>query len=203
MIDDSAPENTSEPMAAMDNTALAAFDPLRMTYVEGLRRRAERLPQRPRERLLARAQEVLASLISDYRQALAVAVARVDEARQRVSLGSNQIDEWLASGDLRAVHQALDRLDRPETAARRSPANSEQVGAILDFQRTWQHHQTERLILRLLSRQTPDAGPLNPERLVTQSLKLMQAISPRYTRQIMDHTTALLWLEAASGQLSS
>ena len=46
-----------------------------------------------------------------------------------------------------------------------------------------------------------NAGPLNPQRLVLETLARMGELSPHYLRRFLTHTETLLWLEQAHGVL--
>ena len=48
-----------------------------------------------------------------------------------------------------------------------------------------------------------NAGPLNPQRLMLETLARMGELSPHYLRRFLAHAETLLWLEQAQGQLKA
>ena len=71
------------------------------------------------------------------------------------------------------------------------------------FRETWERIGAEVQVQRALDRAPPNAGPLNPQRLMLETLARMGELSPHYLRRFLTHTETLLWLEQAHGALRS
>ncbi|OPF65556.1 MULTISPECIES: DUF2894 domain-containing protein [Hydrogenophaga] len=69
------------------------------------------------------------------------------------------------------------------------------------FRETWERIGAEVQVQRALDRAPPNAGPLNPQRLMLETLARMGELSPHYLRRFLTHTETLLWLEQAHGVL--
>jgi hypothetical protein len=71
------------------------------------------------------------------------------------------------------------------------------------FRETWERIGAEVQVQHALDRAPPNAGPLNPQRLMLETLARMGELSPHYLRRFLTHTETLLWLEQAHGLLKS
>ena len=69
------------------------------------------------------------------------------------------------------------------------------------FRETWERLDAEVQVQRAQARAPQNAGPLNPQRLMLDTLARMGERSPHYLRRFLAHTETLLWLEQAHGQL--
>jgi len=69
------------------------------------------------------------------------------------------------------------------------------------FGETWQRLGAERQVQQARQRAPQNAGPLNPQRLMVETLARMGELSPHYLRRFLAHTETLLWLEQAQEQL--
>lgn len=69
------------------------------------------------------------------------------------------------------------------------------------FRETWERIGAELQVQHALDRAPPNAGPLNPQRLMLETLARMGELSPHYLRRFLTHTETLLWLEQAQGAL--
>jgi hypothetical protein len=69
------------------------------------------------------------------------------------------------------------------------------------FRETWERLSAETQVQKALARAPKNAGPLNPQRLMLDTLARMGGLSPHYLRRFLMHTETLLWLEQAQGQL--
>jgi len=69
------------------------------------------------------------------------------------------------------------------------------------FRETWERLGAERKVQQARRSAPQNAGPLNPQRLMTDTLARMGELSPHYLRRFLAHTETLLWLEQAQGQL--
>lgn len=69
------------------------------------------------------------------------------------------------------------------------------------FRETWERLGAEVQVQQARDRAPSNAGPLNPQRLMLETLAQMGELSPHYLRRFLAHTQTLLWLEEAQGQL--
>lgn len=69
------------------------------------------------------------------------------------------------------------------------------------FRETWERLGAEVQVQQARARAPQNAGPLNPQRLMIETLARMGELSPHYLRRFLAHTDTLLWLEQAQGQL--
>lgn len=67
------------------------------------------------------------------------------------------------------------------------------------FRETWERLGAEVQVQQARDRAPHNAGPLNPQRLVLETLSRMGELSPHYLRRFLAHTETLLWLEQAQG----
>ena len=56
----------------------------------------------------------------------------------------------------------------------------------------------QRRVLQAARDSHDDSGPLNPQRLVTDSLQLMGQLSPAYLERFIAYADTLLWLDVAA-----
>lgn len=85
--------------------------------------------------------------------------------------------------------------DGNETA----PATPPALKSALQIRAAVTRDNAERLVGRALSRAPENSGPLNPQKLVTQSLAEMRQLSPAYLDRFVSWVDTLFWLEQ-SGQ---
>jgi len=69
------------------------------------------------------------------------------------------------------------------------------------FRQTWERIGAEVQVQQARDRAPSNAGPLNPQRLMLETLARMGELSPHYLRRFLAHTDTLLWLEQAQQQL--
>lgn len=69
------------------------------------------------------------------------------------------------------------------------------------FAETWERLRAEVQVQRALERAPQNAGPLNPQRLMVETLARMGELSPHYLRRFLAHAETLLWLERAQASL--
>lgn len=69
------------------------------------------------------------------------------------------------------------------------------------FLETWERLGAERQVQQARARAPQNAGPLNPQRLMIDTLARMGELSPHYLRRFLAHAESLLWLEQAQAQL--
>ena len=68
------------------------------------------------------------------------------------------------------------------------------------FRSTWSRLSAERRLTQSLARVPDQAGPLNAQHLVHQTLAAMHALSPGYLKHFLDYADTLMWLERAQSQ---
>ena len=66
------------------------------------------------------------------------------------------------------------------------------------FRHTWSCLRVDQRLAQALTEVPGNAGPLNTQRLLHQSLTAMRDTSPDYLLRFMSHVETLLWLETAS-----
>ena len=71
------------------------------------------------------------------------------------------------------------------------------------FRQTWERLGAELQVEQAQARAPQNAGPLNPQRLMLDTLARMGALSPHYLRRFLAHAQTLLWLEQVQGQLKT
>jgi hypothetical protein len=69
------------------------------------------------------------------------------------------------------------------------------------FGETWERLGAEVQVQQARQRAPRNAGPLNPQRLMVETLARMGELSPHYLRRFLAHAETLLWLEQAQVQL--
>lgn len=69
------------------------------------------------------------------------------------------------------------------------------------FRQTWERLGAEVQVQQAQARAPVNAGPLNPQRLMIDTLARMGELSPHYLRRFLAHAETLLWLEQVQGQL--
>lgn len=65
------------------------------------------------------------------------------------------------------------------------------------FRETWERLNAEVKVQQARERAPRNAGPLNPQRLMIDTLARMGELSPHYLRRFLAHADTLLWLEQA------
>lgn len=154
-------------------------DPVRQRLIDGLARRAERLPPAARALVQARLVE-----LREQPQPIA-APAPTPVAR--------------GPGPLAALRALLDgdEAAAPATAGTASPP--QELKTVRRYRRTWTRLGAEQRLVQALSQVPPQAGPLNTPRLLHQALCLMRDTAPEYLQHLATQLEALLWLEQAGG----
>jgi Protein of unknown function (DUF2894) len=71
------------------------------------------------------------------------------------------------------------------------------------FRETWERIGAEVQVQQARERAPQNAGPLNPQRLMIETLARMGELSPHYLRRVLAHTETLMWIEQAQGQLKA
>lgn len=68
------------------------------------------------------------------------------------------------------------------------------------FRETWERLAAEVQVQQAQARAPQNAGPLNPQRLMLDTLARMGELSPHYLRRFLAHAETLLWLEQLQPQ---
>jgi hypothetical protein len=71
------------------------------------------------------------------------------------------------------------------------------------FRETWERIGAEVQVQQARERAPQNAGPLNPQRLMLETLARMSELSPHYLRRFLAHTETLLWLEQVQPRKAS
>ena len=87
------------------------------------------------------------------------------------------------------------------TGSRGSTAAWPELRSAQRFRETWERLGAEVQVQQARARAPQNAGPLNPQRLMIDTLAQMGELSPHYLRRFLAHTDTLLWLEQAQAQL--
>ncbi|MDH4392648.1 MAG: DUF2894 domain-containing protein [Aquabacterium sp.] len=70
-----------------------------------------------------------------------------------------------------------------------------ELKAVRQFSATWARLRVDQQLACALARQPDNAGPLNSQRLMLQTLQRLRQLSPAYLQRFMAHADALLWLD--------
>lgn len=70
-----------------------------------------------------------------------------------------------------------------------------ELKALQYFRSTWSRLSTEQRLAQSAAKLPENAGPLNSQHLVHQSLVLMRELSPGYLERFIAHVDTLLWLD--------
>jgi hypothetical protein len=156
------------------------IDAPRLAQLEAL---ARRLPAQPRA-----VQALLRGKVEGGIEALA---RRIDQAppapvqaapRRRVA----------AVPVARPACEPLARLN----AHIRQAAPVDELASVGRFRRAWSGTRAQDRMLQAASQKPANAGPLNSQMLVLQTLELMGALPGDYVRRFVGYAESLLWLEA-------
>lgn len=150
---------------------------------------------------------------------LAALIAAHDAARAQAPATPATPPSPPASTQARAALGALAALSRhagpasdptalPANADRPSPTDEAlaslggppDLKAMGYFRSTWSRLSAERRLTQSLARVPDQAGPLNAQHLVHQTLAAMHALSPGYLKHFLDYADTLMWLERAQSQ---
>lgn len=77
------------------------------------------------------------------------------------------------------------------------PAAGQDLPSAIRFRRSWSRSRAAERVVEASSSKPAQAGPLNSQVLMLESLELMRQLSPDYLRRFVAHAEALLWLEGA------
>lgn len=117
------------------------------------------------------------------------------------------VDARQPASPLAALNAHIDRASREAGAVDGSGAPDASPWPALRsarrFRETWEQLGAEQQVRQALERAPQNAGPLNPQRLMIETLARMGELSPHYLRRFLAHAQTLLWLEQAQAQLKT
>ncbi|WP_225783949.1 DUF2894 domain-containing protein [Xenophilus sp. Marseille-Q4582] len=183
-------------------------------FIHALARQAETRRGAVRDRLHARLAELIAA--HDARAPAAGVPAAADA---RPVPRTARVETRASAAPARAARTPrtalagllaqLEQLARPGTlpaSADRPSATDEALASLGGppdlkamgyFRSTWSRLSAERRLTQSLARVPDQAGPLNAQHLVHQTLAAMRALSPGYLNHFLDYADTLMWLERA------
>ncbi len=199
-----AEASLQEALADLRERQLDRLDPARFRYIESLAGRTENCSE-PLARVLAsKARAALDSYPQQPGAADPPAATKVscglaelvaclngeqaaDDGGMEAQLKQQELELLLAVGEELPEQALQPAADRPRElrSARRFRATLQQVGA-------------ERRLQQAGRETLEDSGPLNPQKLVTESLRIMERLSPAYLERFIAYADTLLWLEQAT-----
>jgi len=111
-----------------------------------------------------------------------------------------------ASPDIEPLPQSFDDILRQQEQALTrgegdmSATGQGQLNAIHHFRESLVKRNADKRVTQLIEEIPEDAGPLNPQKLIVQSLASMRDLSPHYLNRFVAYIDTLLWLEEAGGK---
>lgn len=179
------------------------FDPVRFRFIEALARRAAACGGAARSRVEDRVAQLLAAYGRDLQEsrwdAGRAGAPRATQDAASAPAGTVGQEGRPRPGALAGLVERLARNAPPRADGAAGPGVASELGALAYFRSTWARLSAERRVMQSLAKAPENAGPLNSQRLVHQSLMQMRALSPEYLRHFTTHVDALLWLEALQG----
>lgn len=192
-------------------------DPVRLSTIEGLARRASAQQGLARDRMLQRLAQWMAQA-SGVPEAVPAtdAPAAAPPATGLASL-SALVDRLGRMTPAKAVAAAPPAASarpsgagvarRPTASATRPPPSAalaravppQPLKAVAAYQGTWSRLRAEQRLRQALAQVPQKAGPLNSSHVVHRALKALHELSPAYLDAFMAHIDTLLALEQASG----
>jgi hypothetical protein len=115
------------------------------------------------------------------------ALAQLTESLSQVSIAPT---ETASCGDLADL---LQQQEQELLGARITP----ELAAARNLKRNSARLQSRRVLKQALQESPEDSGPLNPQRLAVDSMKVMGELSPHYLDRFVAYVDTLLWLEQA------
>lgn len=224
-----APANHGTDSAADHATAIAflrtmgaeRLDPVRFRFIEALARRGRehrgetgRILDRRLRAALATYRERFERTQDETGQLIARFTARhpetADDLRRLFDAGDfggvnrfvarlDEKDRQVSVADLtRYLAQRLPEIDGAGLAT--GGGSRPELKTMRHFRRTWSRLRAATQVAKALARAPGNAGPLNSQQLVLQSLALMRDIAPDYLGHFVSYAEALLWLDRAGNK---
>lgn len=187
-------------------TTLGTADPVRLRYIESLLLKAETsrgrlaslLERRVGEameafRVAARERRPGAADESGHPQSAGIRqLTRRLNTAQREEPGSRDgsFEETLRQQELAVVDALAVEAGNPA----QNPGGAE-LKAARQLRCAMVRLHADRVVSQALADVPAEAGPLNPQRLATDSLQTMKALSPHYLTRFVSYIDTLFWLE--------
>ena len=165
-----------------------AVPTLRQRHIQALQRRAGQHQGAVRQLIDARLQALEAA------EAAVAGVAAVLQAPapRRASLLAGLLAHIQAQGDGAAASAA----PAGHAGAQGRPhARPPGLKALRDHAQAWSGLRMQQRVRQALAAVPPQAGPLNTQRLLHETLCRLQAASPAYLQRLVAQVETLLWLE--------
>lgn len=200
----------------------AQADPLRFHYAAALARRLPTQRGEARHRLEDRLAAALAACAQSLQQARDEAERAVARLTQQSPAAADELQRLCAAGEFGALRRFAARLaarndgDTPLAALTRHLAQlaelddgaapgagngaPRELKAIRRARTSWARLSVARQLTQAVEQAPENAGPLNSQRLLLQSLALMRDVSPDYLARFMSYADTLLALEQAQTQ---
>jgi len=174
------PDAIAAALQALQARGVDRRDPVRWHFVAALQRRASQQQGPLRQQVDLRLARALADLQQRHRTAAPAAVSAPPSPTRSSPLAGLLLQ--LGSG-----------VATPPT----------ELQAVRRFSHTWARLRVDQQLARALARQPDNAGPLNSQRLMLQTLQRLRQLSPAYLQRFMAHADALLWLEDGAAATST
>lgn len=210
-------------LSALREQGAHRFDPVRFRHLEALARRAAAHAGPLTRFLEGRLEQAVAAYRVAWDEARGHAARALDGLALQFPDAALELRRLHAEGDLpglRRLARGLETRTRPGPlgalvgeidrhastpgAAGADPAPTAfayapwvELKGLRDARGTWIRLSNEQRLSRAMAQAPENPGPLNSHRLVLQSLRVMQDLSPAYLQRFMAHVEALLWLDAA------
>ena len=216
-------------LVALRRQGAQQLDPAAFHYLELVSQRLQTQPDAVRHILLGRLQQALDGYTQRFTQAHQAASDTVAQLSRQHPERTRELRRLLATGDTHAVHRVaqaatqgasstavaqLVQLNQHIRVARQPDGTDTHAGAaavegtaptelasVRQFRASWSRHRAVDQVQHAVRRGPENAGPLNSQMLVIQSLALMRTLSPHYLQRFMSQVDALLWLEQAHAKL--
>lgn len=211
-------------MVAWREAGAERFDPVGFRFIEALARRAEAHGGEARRLLEGKLAKAVAEYGERFRLARGEAGTLLRRLAKRYPAAADDLQRRYEAGDFKALgraaaeleggsgrgplaellsHAAPHATEKPASAAASSgppgAAPAAELKSVRYFRETWSKLSVDQQLAQALAQAPENAGPLNSQLLVLQSLKLMRDVSPDYLNRFMSYVDALLWLEQANG----
>lgn len=214
------PQNVNAELAALRHAGAPRFDPVRWHYLQVLAGRASVQPEPVKQILDAKLAQALSAFQARFEQAQTAARAAIEKVNVQHPQVGTELQQLLATGDLKEVQQRVASLDKPGPAAtlgdvvrQMAPHAALPVTAGFEgsahadgglraelkatqyFRQTWSKLSVDKRVTRALTQAPKNAGPINSHNLVLRSLAVMRDISPDYLNQFTSYVDTLLCLD--------
>lgn len=193
------------------------FDPVGFRFIEVLARRAAGQPAGAARVLDQRLAEGVSEYAERFDRAEREAREFVAHAAERFPEAAEALRRHCDAGDFGRLRRMLAHLQAQqkgsplaELTQAGGSATAQQGTALMDqpvgelkalrlFRRTWSQLSVDHQLSRMLAQAPENAGPLNSQFLLLQSLAQLRGISAEYLEAFMSYADTLLWLDGAGG----